>query len=192
MKQLWIGVCLRYMIVSMFLLFSGTVLAENTSTENNTEDSIENIKLAEEPLLDPPTAENVEHRTYELGKILRCPVCQGLSVADSRSDAAVAMKNRIQELVALGYSDEQIVNYFIQRYGEFVLLEPKKDHWFVWVMPGVVVFIGIIVVGGRVFRKSADISATPVDQSVQVEEQTTSDAQNNLYRQKILEELGED
>lgn len=192
MKQLWSGVCLRYMIVSMFLLFSGFVLAENTSTDGNTEDSIENIKLAEEPLLDPPTAEEVEHRTYELGKILRCPVCQGLSVADSRSDAAVAMKNRIQELVALGYSDEQIVNYFIQRYGEFVLLQPKKDHWFVWVMPGVVVFMGIIVVGGRVFRKSSGNSTTAVAQSVQVAPQTASDAQNNVYRQKILEELGED
>ena len=52
----------------------------------------------------------VEQRTYALGKILRCPVCQGLSVADSQSDAAVAMKNRIQELVALGYADEQIVD----------------------------------------------------------------------------------
>ena len=78
------------------------------------------VALEEAPLFDPPSAEEVETRTYELGKILRCPVCQGLSVADSQSDAAVAMKNRIKELVAMGYSDDQIIDYFIGRYGEFI------------------------------------------------------------------------
>ena len=55
-------------------------------------------------------------------------------MADSQSDAAVAMKNRIKELVAMGYSDDRIIDYFVGRYGEFVLLEPKAEHWFVWWM----------------------------------------------------------
>ena len=102
--------------------------------------------LAEKPILDPPSQEEVETRTYGLAKILRCPVCQGLSVADSRSDAAVAMKNRIEELVALGYDDEQIIDYFVQRYGEFTLLRPKDEHWIVWTAPGAAALLGFFVV----------------------------------------------
>ena len=96
--------------------------------------------LAEKPILEPPPQEEVETRTYGLAKILRCPVCQGLSVADSRSDAAVAMKNRIEELVALGYDDEQIIDYFVQRYGEFTLLRPKDEHWIVWTAPKLLLY----------------------------------------------------
>ena len=109
--------------------------------------------LAEKPILEPPPQEEVETRTYGLAKILRCPVCQGLSVADSRSDAAVAMKNRIEELVALGYDDEQIIDYFVQRYGEFTLLRPKDEHWIVWTAPGAAALLGFLVVVLQLRRK---------------------------------------
>ncbi len=75
--------------------------------------------------------------TIEVAQKLRCPVCQGLSVNDSKADAAVAMRARIEELVAAGYSEDQIVDFFVERYGEFVLLEPRREglNWVVWLGP---------------------------------------------------------
>ena len=99
----------------------------------------EDVPVASDPLLQgtdgivgepgPPVEDQEEReaRTRSIGLIIRCPVCQGLSVADSSSDAAVAMSNRIEELVAAGYSDQQILDFFADRYGDFILLAPPKE-----------------------------------------------------------------
>ena len=130
-------------------------------------------------------------RAYALSKILRCPVCQGLNVADSRSDAAVAMKKRIYELVEMGYSEEQIIDYFTDRYGDWVLLKPKSEHWMVWMVPGALLMLGF---GGIVlyFR-----SQKKEPSSGKKEPETTLDLSKNSkkeddYRQKILSELEDD
>ena len=155
---------MQWLLLSLWL---STALAE------------QGVALDEAPLFEPPTTEEVKDRTYALGKILRCPVCQGLSVADSQSDAAVAMQNRIRELVALGYSDDQIVDYFIGSYGEFVLLQPKKKHWFVWLAPGVGLLLGVAVVAIRL--RNAEEPSAPID-SDEVEP-------DDPYRAQILAEL---
>ena len=141
--------------------------------------------VGEPPLLEKTEIGSVEERSFALAKILRCPVCQGLSVADSRSDAAVAMKDRITELVAMGYSDEQIIDYFVGRYGEFTLLKPKYEHWIVWVAPGVLGIVGVLVVVGRLRGSSSD------DSIPAVQEQTEDDDELSKYRAQILSELEE-
>ena len=148
------------------------------------------VALEEVPLFEPPNAEDVETRTYELGKILRCPVCQGLSVADSQSDAAVAMKNRIKELVAMGYSDDQIIDYFIGRYGEFVLLEPKAEHWFVWWMPliGLGAGIGLVALRWRYGPLASDTLGERAEGKTTVESESAS-ADHDKYRAQLLAEL---
>jgi len=173
MKLLW---------MSLWLMVAQ---AENTST-----DGIESgVALSEAPLLDPPTDSEVEQRTYDLGKILRCPVCQGLSVADSQSDAAVAMKNRIQELVTLGYSDDQIIDYFIGRYGEFVLLQPKSEHWFVWWMP----LIGLAVGAGVIAVRWNSSDPSPMEptssDNIDLETQKGDTSNTDKYRAQLLAEL---
>ena len=91
-------------------------------------------------------------------------------MADSRSDAAVAMKMRIQELVEQGYSDDQIVNYFIGRYGEWALLKPKYEHRFVWIAPIVVSIFGFAFVGWRInrsregMRSDVKIKSSPTEE----------------------------
>jgi cytochrome c-type biogenesis protein CcmH len=148
------------------------------------------VALSEAPLFERPTAEEVETRTYALGKILRCPVCQGLSVADSQSDAAVAMKNRIKELVSMGYSDDQIIDYFIGRYGEFVLLEPKAEHWFVWWMPliGLGAGIGLVALRWRSGTVEAD-TVVETTEAQKTEESASVNAEHDKYRAQLLAEL---
>ena len=79
----------------------------------------------------------LDARTEEIAGLLRCPVCQGLSVADSPATMAVNMRAQVRELVALGYDREQILAYFEHSYGEFVRLEPplRGVNWLVWLGP---------------------------------------------------------
>src|SRR5947209_20145725 len=90
----------------------------------------------------------LHERTQEVASLLRCPVCQGLSVADSPSEMAVNMKGQVRELLYRGYTQEQILSYFEHSYGQFVLLEPKFTgvSAAVWILPLLAVAIGVVVV----------------------------------------------
>ena len=92
----------------------------------------------------PLSGQALEQRTYEVASLLRCPVCQGMSVADSPSTVALDMKQHVRELLARGYTQEQILSYFETSYGQFVLLKPKNPV--VWVLPIVILFVGAGVV----------------------------------------------
>lgn len=107
---------------------------------------------------DPPPPEQVQQLSYAIGLGLRCPVCQGLSVADSTSEAAVSMQRRIRELVAAGYSREQIEAYFVDRYGEWVLLDPPANglNWLIWLAPGLAAGFGLVWAASVVTRWRAE------------------------------------
>ena len=92
----------------------------------------------------PVSGPALDKRTNEVASLLRCPVCQGMSVADSPSTVALDMKQQVRELVAEGYTQEQILNYFEQSYGQFVLLKPKMT--LVWVLPVLALLIGVAIV----------------------------------------------
>ena len=87
-------------------------------------------------------------KTQEVASLLRCPVCQGMSVADSPSEMAVNMKHQVGALVARGYTREQILAYFERSYGQFVLLKPKFQgvNTLVWILPILAIAIGVVIV----------------------------------------------
>ena len=89
------------------------------------------------PRARPLAGDALDARTEDVAGLLRCPVCQGLSVADSPATMAVNMKAQVKELVAQGYDQEQILAYFEHSYGEFVRLEPplRGVNWLVWLGP---------------------------------------------------------
>jgi cytochrome c-type biogenesis protein CcmH len=98
-------------------------------------------------------------RTHEVGSLLRCPVCQGMSIADSPSEMAVNMKEQVRELLARGYTEEQILQYFEKSYGQFVLLKPKFEGvtGAVWLLPLVALAIGAVIL----VMKLRKLEATP-------------------------------
>jgi cytochrome c-type biogenesis protein CcmH len=111
-----------------------------------------------------PLAPVLEARVQQLGKELRCAVCQGLSVADSPSSMARAQLDKIRELVADGKTDQQVRDYFVARYGEWVLLQPKAEgfNWFVWLGPVALLLGGGYVISRQVVRAPAPSApATP-------------------------------
>ena len=114
---------------------------------------------------DPLDAER-EARVQRVGKLLRCAVCQGVSIADSPASMARAQLDKVRELVAEGKTDDEIFDYFVDRYGEWALMEPKKSGvaLAVWVAPMLLLVIGLLVVLGS-FKKPAAQAPTdaPVD-----------------------------
>jgi len=92
----------------------------------------------------PLAGDQLFRRTQEVASLLRCPVCQGMSVADSPSEMAINMKEQVRELIARGYTEEQILKYFELSYGQFVLLKPKSI--FIWILPIIALLIGIVIV----------------------------------------------
>jgi cytochrome c-type biogenesis protein CcmH len=100
-------------------------------------------RLAGDPL---PAAQ--ESRVQAIAKQLRCAVCQGLSVADSPSSMARAQLEMVRNLVAEGKSDAEVRDYFIARYGEWVLLEPEVEgiNLLVWLGPVVLVAGGLMLI----------------------------------------------
>ncbi len=89
--------------------------------------------------------QNLDDQTRALGQELRCVVCQNLSVADSPSEMAQEMRGIIREQLAAGKTPEQIKQFFVSKYGEWVLLAPTTRGFtlLVWVLPFVVLLVGI-------------------------------------------------
>lgn len=79
----------------------------------------------------------IEAQVHELAKVLRCPVCQGLSIADSPSELSTQMKNVVRDQLREGKSPDEVKAYFVSKYGEWILLEPKPRgmNWLVYLAP---------------------------------------------------------
>lgn len=85
--------------------------------------------------------------TSEVANSLRCPTCQGLSVADSPAPMAEGMREIIAEQAAEGRTPDQIRQYFVDRYGDWVLLSPPRRGigWLVWLLPAAAVTAGVVL-----------------------------------------------
>jgi cytochrome c-type biogenesis protein CcmH len=108
-----------------------------------------NVTAIVGPPSGPPLAgAALEEKTTKVAALLRCPVCQGLSVNDSPAAMAVNMKGEVRDLVAKGYDQDQILTYFERSYGEFVRLNPKMEgiNWLVWLAPLLILAVGGVVV----------------------------------------------
>lgn len=127
----------------------------------------------------------IDARTQALSKGLRCPVCQGLSVADSSSDAAVNMKARIRELIAAGYTEAQIEAYFIDRYGAWVLLDPPDEgvNRVLQLGPSIALVLGALGVGLLIRGQLAAKPAAPTPRPA------PTPKADDPYAQRVLDEL---
>ncbi|OZM79962.1 cytochrome c-type biogenesis protein [Pseudonocardia sp. MH-G8] len=91
-------------------------------------------------------------RAQELAERLRCPVCKSVSIAESPSEMATAMRQVVAEQVAAGRTDREITDFFRARYGDWVLLDPptRGSTLPLWLVPLAVAALGAAVVLARV------------------------------------------
>lgn len=96
----------------------------------------------------------LEARTREVAAQLRCPVCQGNSIQDSPSELALEMKGVVREQLQSGKTPEEVKRYFVDKYGEWILLEPKAEGFnlLVYLLPVLGIALGVLVIW-RAVRK---------------------------------------
>ncbi|MGE0745424.1 MAG: cytochrome c-type biogenesis protein [Rhodospirillales bacterium] len=97
-----------------------------------------------ERLADPA----LEARAREIGKSLRCLVCQNQSIDDSDADLARDLRAVVRERLAAGATNDQVIDYVHARYGDFVLLKPpfQPSTWALWIAPAAVLAVGAAAV----------------------------------------------
>ncbi|MEQ8267678.1 MAG: cytochrome c-type biogenesis protein CcmH [Parvibaculum sp.] len=93
-----------------------------------------------ERLADPA----LEARARDLSKELRCLVCQNQSIDDSDAELAQDLRRLVRERLAAGDSDEEVLDYIVARYGEFVLMTPRFEPatWVLWLGPLLILLTG--------------------------------------------------
>jgi cytochrome c-type biogenesis protein CcmH len=106
----------------------------------------------------------LEARYLELTHELRCMQCQNESIADSPVGLASDLRREVREMLLAGKSDEDVRNYMVSRYGEFILFRPRfsvRNAW-LWLAPPLFLLIGLGV-AVRVLRQRAALVATDPD-----------------------------
>ena len=100
----------------------------------------------------------LEARAREIGRSLRCLVCQNQSIDDSDAPLARDLRLLVRERLAAGDGDRQIVDYIVARYGEFVLLRPpfKPATFALWIGPWVLLAVGAAAIAIRCRRVRAE------------------------------------
>jgi len=105
----------------------------------------------------------LEERARDLSREIRCVVCQSQSVAESDADIARDMRVLIREQIAAGKTDQEIRDYLVARYGDFVLFEPpfKASTYVLWIGPFALLVLAAIGVGFYFRRRAAQPVAGP-------------------------------
>ncbi len=96
-----------------------------------------------------PVNDDLENQVRKIAHQLRCPTCQAMSVKESEAGLSVNMKNKIREMLLEGKSENEITEFFVERYGEWILRSPQKEGFnlILWLAPLVIiVVVGLIVV----------------------------------------------
>jgi len=116
----------------------------------------------------PPPGSVNEDTVREIAAQLRCVVCQNLSVADSPSEMANQMRGIIRERLQAGNTPEQVVAYFVDKYGEWVLLSPRPRGFnlLVWVLPFAATAAGLVAVLLLARRWSRRAASQPVREAI--------------------------
>lgn len=122
-----------------------------------------------------------EARVMKLGKQLRCAVCQGVAIADSPASMAQAQLAKVRELVGEGKTDDEILTYFVQRYGEWVLLEPTTSglNVVLWVGPLALLGLGLLVI---LMQRKKPVWAAPARKPSETEDPLLAQVRADLEK----------
>jgi cytochrome c-type biogenesis protein CcmH len=110
----------------------------------------------------------LQSRYENITKELRCLVCQNETIADSNATLAVDLRREVHRMIADGKSDQQIKDFMLARYGDFVLYKPRLTgkNFLLWAAPALFLLFGVFA-AVRFIRKRAEEAdiATETDQA---------------------------
>ena len=101
--------------------------------------SVEPSEVLDDPIL--------EERARDISKNLRCLVCQNESIDDSNASLAKDLRILVRERLVAGDSDDEVLNFIVDRYGEFALLKPRSDgsNLILWLSGPLMLLIALII-----------------------------------------------
>ena len=113
------------------------------------------VALAVDPTQMPTPA--LQERYLGLTHELRCMQCQDEAISDSPVDLAADLRRQVRDMLLAGKSDDDIRNYMVARYGEFILFRPRKSlkNAWLWAAPGVLILVGALVAVRIIQQRSA-------------------------------------
>jgi len=143
---------LLVMLVLLMMLTGNTLLAADNPAEFNN------------PIL--------KERYYSLLEEIRCLVCQNQTLAASHADLAQDLRNEIYKMVNAGKQDDQIIQFLVERYGDFVLYRPplKENTWLLWLGPFLFLVIASCIAIYLIRRQS---NGNIVDTNISEDQKTT-------------------
>jgi cytochrome c-type biogenesis protein CcmH len=126
---------IRAGLIALLLAFAGPSLA------------IDSEDAFDDPVL--------QHRYETINRELRCLVCQNQTIADSNATLAQDLRREVREMIAAGKTDDEIRDFMIERYGDFVLYRPRMtaQNFLLWAAPVLLLIAAVVLV--RVVRRRA-------------------------------------
>jgi cytochrome c-type biogenesis protein CcmH len=105
----------------------------------------------------------LEKRVMALSEELRCLVCQNQTIADSHAELAIDLRNQVREKLAQGMAEKDVIDYMVQRYGDFVLYRPpvKPITWLLWFGPFALLCGGIVLLFLKLGRRRPQAEPLP-------------------------------
>ncbi|QXH50023.1 cytochrome c-type biogenesis protein CcmH [Pseudomonas fakonensis] len=106
-------------------------------------------------------------RYQQLTKELRCPKCQNQDIADSNAPIAADLRREIFRMLGENQSNQQIIDFMVDRYGDFVRYKPALSGrtWLLWFGPGILLAGGFVVLAVIVRRRRGQAAAGPTELS---------------------------
>ena len=98
---------------------------------------------------------NLDKKAREINKKIRCVVCQSQSIDDSDSLLARDLRVLIKDKLKEGKNEKEIIDFLVERYGEFILLKPRfnTNTYFLWLAPIIIILSGLFLIKG-IFKKN--------------------------------------
>ncbi|MFY7928540.1 MAG: cytochrome c-type biogenesis protein [Oligoflexus sp.] len=165
---------MKAIVLSLTLLSLGTAQAQELNAPDGNEAPAELAPVAPKPeSADPlnpaaarkPTAvQDSDPFFREVARDLRCPTCTGLSILESDAGFSIQIKDQVKEQMQLGKSKEEIKEYFVERYGPWILREPPKEGFnlLAWVVPIVLLCLGPIAIWLLVWKRRVHVNTQGV------------------------------
>jgi len=141
----------KILVTILTLFLSVSVLAQNS------------------PVQEPMVFDNQqqEDRFNQLTQELRCLVCQNQNLADSDALLAHDLRAEVHEMLLAGKSDDEIKQFMVERYGDFVLYRPpvQENTYLLWLGPLGILLIGALILRANIKKRSVLLESTPVDET---------------------------
>ena len=137
---------IKLLVVAVMLAFASSAFAK------------EAVPMAQDPEL--------EKLVNEIAAELRCLVCQNQTIADSHAALAVDLKNQVRDMVREGKTRDDVVDYMVARYGDFVRYKPpvKPETYLLWVGPFLLLAGGLVLLMGNLRKRKTVVVDTPLSE----------------------------